>query len=106
MPRRVPHVSAQPIARTRSSHLSTNMATSGAGTGAGAGSEAPAAASGPQKVIIDTDPGVDDTMALLLALACPEKADVVGITICMGNHNDMGTWMRNSAPQRHLCGQS
>jgi len=52
-------------------------------------------------VIIDTDPGVDDTMALLLALAVPEKLRVVGITVCMGNHNDMGACI-NVVP-RDVC---
>ncbi len=38
----------------------------------------------PTKVIIDTDPGVDDALALLLALASPEL-DVVGVTTVCGN---------------------
>ncbi|MBS0169215.1 MAG: nucleoside hydrolase [Nitrospira sp.] len=38
----------------------------------------------PLKVIIDTDPGVDDALAILLALASPEL-DVVGITTVCGN---------------------
>ncbi|HUM40673.1 MAG TPA: nucleoside hydrolase [Nitrospira sp.] len=38
----------------------------------------------PMKVIIDTDPGVDDALAILLALASPEL-DVVGITTVCGN---------------------
>lgn len=39
----------------------------------------------PTRVIIDTDPGVDDMMALLLALTAPEL-QVEGITIVGGNH--------------------
>lgn len=40
----------------------------------------------PRKVIIDTDPGVDDIMALLLALsASPEELDVVMISATYGN---------------------
>jgi inosine-uridine nucleoside N-ribohydrolase len=35
-------------------------------------------------VVIDTDPGVDDAMAILLALACPEL-EVVGLTAVFGN---------------------
>lgn len=35
-------------------------------------------------VIIDTDPGIDDAMAILLALASPE-VNVVGLTIVHGN---------------------
>ena len=37
-----------------------------------------------KKVIIDCDPGIDDSLALILALKSPEL-DVVGITICAGN---------------------
>lgn len=37
-----------------------------------------------QKIIIDTDPGQDDAVALLLALASPEL-DVLGITVVAGN---------------------
>ena len=38
-----------------------------------------------RKVIIDTDPGQDDAVALLLALASPEEIDVLGITCVAGN---------------------
>ena len=38
----------------------------------------------PNPVIIDTDPGVDDAIALLMALACPQL-DVIGITTTAGN---------------------
>ena len=42
------------------------------------------------KVIIDCDPGIDDALALLLALASPEL-DVAGITTVSGNvPADMG----------------
>lgn len=37
-----------------------------------------------QKVIIDCDPGIDDTLALLYALASPEL-DVQAITVVCGN---------------------
>ena len=36
------------------------------------------------KVIIDCDPGIDDTLALLYALASPEL-DVQAITVVCGN---------------------
>ncbi len=39
----------------------------------------------PRKIIIDTDPGQDDAVAILLALACPEELDVLGITAVAGN---------------------
>ena len=35
-------------------------------------------------VVIDTDPGVDDAIALLMALSCPQ-IDVVGLTTTAGN---------------------
>lgn len=38
------------------------------------------------KIIFDTDPGVDDAMALLFALRSPE-IDVVGVTTVFGNTN-------------------
>lgn len=47
-------------------------------------SVATAAEHGPVKVIIDADPGVDDSMAILLALASP-AIEVVGITTVFGN---------------------
>ncbi|WP_341213583.1 nucleoside hydrolase [uncultured Limimaricola sp.] len=39
---------------------------------------------GAQKIIIDTDPGQDDAVAILLALASPEL-DVLGLTAVAGN---------------------
>ena len=38
----------------------------------------------PRKIIIDTDPGQDDAVAILLALASPEL-EVLGITVVAGN---------------------
>lgn len=38
-----------------------------------------------RKIIIDTDPGQDDAVALLLALASPEELEVLGITCVAGN---------------------
>lgn len=37
-----------------------------------------------RKVIIDCDPGIDDSLALMLALSC-EEIEVIGITIVAGN---------------------
>ncbi len=39
----------------------------------------------PRKIIIDTDPGQDDAVAILLALASPDEIDVIGITAVAGN---------------------
>ena len=39
----------------------------------------------PRKIIIDTDPGQDDAVAILLALASPEDLEVLGITCVAGN---------------------
>ncbi|PUB13106.1 nucleoside hydrolase [Yoonia sediminilitoris] len=39
----------------------------------------------PRKVIIDTDPGQDDAVAILLALASPQDIDLLGITAVAGN---------------------
>lgn len=38
-----------------------------------------------RKIIIDTDPGQDDAVALLTALASPEELDIIGITTVGGN---------------------
>ena len=38
-----------------------------------------------QKIIIDTDPGQDDAVALFLALSSPEELDVSGIVTVAGN---------------------
>ena len=39
----------------------------------------------PRKIIIDTDPGQDDAVAILLALGSPEDIDLLGITAVAGN---------------------
>lgn len=39
----------------------------------------------PRKIIIDTDPGQDDAVAILLALASPQELEVLGITTVAGN---------------------
>ena len=45
----------------------------------------------PQKIIIDTDPGVDDSMAIFFALCSPEL-DVIGLTTIFGNvHTRLAT---------------
>ena len=37
-----------------------------------------------KKIIIDCDPGIDDTLALMLALCSPEL-EILGITVVSGN---------------------
>jgi len=45
----------------------------------------------PHKIIIDTDPGVDDTMAIFFALRSPEL-DLIGLTTIFGNvHTHLAT---------------
>ncbi len=38
-----------------------------------------------RKIIIDTDPGQDDAVAMLLALAAPDVLDVIGVVVVAGN---------------------
>jgi inosine-uridine nucleoside N-ribohydrolase len=56
------------------------------------------------KVIFDTDPGVDDAMALLLALRSPE-IDVAGVTTVFGNTNVEAT-TRNALNLLDFAGRS
>ncbi len=45
----------------------------------------------PRKIIIDTDPGIDDTMAIFFALKAPQL-NVIGLTTIFGNvHTDLAT---------------
>ncbi|WP_206996966.1 nucleoside hydrolase [Trinickia mobilis] len=39
----------------------------------------------PERIIIDCDPGHDDAIAILMALAMPEALDVLGVTTVAGN---------------------
>ena len=38
-----------------------------------------------RRILIDTDPGQDDAVAMLLALASPEELEVAAITTVAGN---------------------
>ena len=40
---------------------------------------------GARRIIIDCDPGLDDAIALLLALASPDDLDLLGVTCVAGN---------------------
>ena len=50
-----------------------------------------------RRVIFDTDPGIDDAMALLFLHAAPE-VDLVGVTTCFGN----GTLADTTRNARHI----
>jgi len=59
-----------------------------------------------EKVIIDTDPGVDDFFALCLAFASPEQLEVLGLTIVAGgNGKDVDLLAKNGRLAAHLCGR-
>lgn len=60
----------------------------------------------PERVIIDTDPGIDDVMALFLALASPAEIQVEALTITMGNHNDVELLAQNAALVLEMAHQS
>ena len=53
-----------------------------------------------RKVIFDTDPGVDDAMALYFALAHPD-IEVLGITTTFGNVTVQQAATRCSPPAGH-----
>ncbi len=55
-----------------------------------------------RKVIIDTDPGVDDAIAIFLALNCPEL-EVVGISTIFGNAETQTT-TRNALSLLEIAG--
>lgn len=58
----------------------------------------------PRRIIIDTDPGQDDAVAILLALASPEL-DVLGITAVAGNV-PLHLTERNARRVRALAGRA
>ncbi|KAH0612310.1 uncharacterized protein H6S33_010362 [Morchella sextelata] len=56
----------------------------------------------PQKIIIDTDPGVDDMLALLLALsASPDELELLLISLTFGNIN-IENCLRNTVTLFHV----
>ncbi|MCX7566076.1 nucleoside hydrolase [Sulfitobacter sp. F26169L] len=59
----------------------------------------------PRKIIIDTDPGQDDAVAILLALASPEEIDVLGIT-CVAGNVPLPLTTRNARIVCELAGRS
>ncbi len=56
------------------------------------------------KIILDCDPGHDDALAIMLALASPEL-EVLGITVSYGNVGLENT-LNNALKIRQLCGSS
>ncbi len=58
-----------------------------------------------ERIIIDTDPGVDDSMAILLALASPE-VQVDGLTVVFGNSDDVKMLARNACVVLELAGRT
>lgn len=57
-----------------------------------------------QRIIIDTDPGIDDAMAIYYALASPEL-DVVGLTTVFGNC-EIEVCTRNALQLLEIAGRS
>eukprot|EP01065_Artemidia_motanka_P047015 TRINITY_DN725_c0_g1_i1.p1 TRINITY_DN725_c0_g1~~TRINITY_DN725_c0_g1_i1.p1 ORF type:complete len:375 (+),score=99.45 TRINITY_DN725_c0_g1_i1:59-1126(+) len=61
---------------------------------------------GPERVIIDTDPGVDDMWALCAAMSpATTEMQVEGLTIVMGNNDDMEMMARNAKFAARMCGR-
>ena len=58
----------------------------------------------PRKIIIDTDPGTDDAVAILLALAAPEL-EVLGLVAVAGNLR-LGVTERNARALCEVAGRS
>jgi purine nucleosidase len=55
-------------------------------------------------IIIDTDPGIDDAVAILLALASPDELDVLGLIAVAGNL-PLGLTERNARRVCELAGR-
>lgn len=58
-----------------------------------------------RKIIIDCDPGQDDAVMLLLALACPDELDILGITTVAGNV-PLNLTQRNARIMCELAGRT
>lgn len=59
-----------------------------------------------ERIILDCDPGVDDSIAILLALASPDKIKIDALTIVMGNHNDLDLLANNACLLLQMCNMS
>ena len=53
----------------------------------------------PRPIIVDCDPGQDDAIALLIALASPETLHVLGVTCVAGN----APLVRTQTNARRIC---
>ena len=58
-----------------------------------------------RRIIIDTDPGIDDAIAILLALAAREELEVLGIVAVAGNL-PLAQTERNTRRVCELAGRS
>lgn len=58
-----------------------------------------------RQIIIDCDPGQDDAIALLLAMASPEELDILGVTTVAGNV-PLELTERNARQIRDIAGRS
>ncbi|MFU1476761.1 nucleoside hydrolase [Roseovarius sp. C7] len=58
-----------------------------------------------EKIIIDTDPGQDDAVAILLALACPDELELLAIT-CVAGNVPLALTARNARMICELAGRS
>lgn len=59
-----------------------------------------------ERIILDCDPGVDDSIAIFLALASPDKIKIDALTIVMGNHNDLDLLANNACLLLQMCNKS
>jgi purine nucleosidase len=59
----------------------------------------------PRKINIDTDPGQDDAVALLLALASPEDIEVLGVVTVAGNVVPLSHTTANARQVLELAGR-
>lgn len=59
----------------------------------------------PRKIIIDCDPGTDDAVALLLAMAAPDELEIRGIT-CVAGNVPLERTAANARRVRELAGRA
>ena len=59
-----------------------------------------------ERIIVDCDPGVDDSIAILLVLASPDRIKIDALTIVMGNHQDLDLLANNTGLLLQMCNKS